>query len=237
MVLARSKIHLNIDLGELPNEPLELYQWATTVNIACGGHAGDERSMYEAAEQALRFSCRLFAHPSYPDRVGFGRHPSALSPGQLQKSLEEQLRMLVRITQTVGIPLEGAKAHGALYHELTWDPTTAEVFAQAIDTVLGPKAYWVGSPRGALYELAHARGRAYLREGFADRRVGPDGRLVARGTPGALITDPIEASAQALHLADTNSVETICVHGDTTNCVEIARSVALALTARGSLAS
>src|SRR5690242_7817176 len=111
------RIWLNVDLGELPDEPDELYSLATMVNVACGGHAGDEGSMARAVRLAAAAGARLAAHPSYPDRQGFGRTSMAMEPTALTESVRAQLATLDAVARAAGTRIEAVKPHGALYHD------------------------------------------------------------------------------------------------------------------------
>lgn len=217
-----SSVSLNIDLGELPDEPEELYRLATVANIACGGHAGDRASMERAVALSAKHGTRIAAHPSYPDREGFGRTTMAIEPEALGRSVEEQCRALASVAGTIAL----VKPHGALYHDLGKNPALADAFLAGVERALGP-ATIVGPPGSPLA----ARTR-FVAEGFADR--GYDGdALIPRGRPGALIEEPSRAAEQALSLA--SRVQTICVHGDTPNAVAIARAVRDALERAGVL--
>jgi UPF0271 protein len=207
---------LNLDAGEHADEPVELWQLADIVAIACGGHAGDASSM--ARVIAACETQWLAAHPSYPDREHFGRRSLTMSTGQLAAAIHQQWRALVEIAEQHGRRVEWVKPHGALYHDAARDPEIARAVIAIGVGVIGP-------PRGALHDLAVACGLPYLREGFADRALRSDGSLVPRGEPGALITDPAEAAAQARRLA----VDTVCVHADTPGALSIARAVSEAL--------
>ncbi len=228
-------VSLNVDLGELEGEPGELYSIATMVNVACGGHAGDEATMERACLLARHAGARLAAHPSYPDREGFGRTSLSLTSAQLVASVQAQIDALARVARRVGIVIEAVKPHGALYHDAAKDPLIAAAVIEAIDAGLGFSVALVGPPEGALAKLVAARGRTYLREGFADRVYGPDGKLVPRARAGALITDPAAARAQALRLAGAGTFETLCVHGDTPGALEIAHAVREGLVSAGLL--
>ncbi|MRG94964.1 5-oxoprolinase subunit PxpA [Polyangium spumosum] len=228
-------VSLNVDLGELPGEPEELYSIATMVNVACGGHAGDEATMERACELAREAGARLAAHPSYPDRAGFGRTSISMTSAELSASVRAQVEALARVARRAGISIEAVKPHGALYHDASRDPAIAAALLEGIAAGLGAKVALVGPPEGALARRAAAEGRAYLREGFADRAYGPDGELVPRTQSGALITDPAEARAQALRLSGAGRFETLCVHGDTPGALSIARAVREALVSAGQL--
>jgi UPF0271 protein len=234
-----AQVELNIDLGELPGEPAELFALATVANVACGGHAGDSASMARAISFALTRGTRLAAHPSYPDRQGFGRTTMAIAPADLALAVEEQCSALQALARKLGYPASMVKPHGALYHDAARDPALATAVVEGATRGLGvlPAALTVvGPPRGALLEEAYRRAAHYAREGFADRAYRADGTLVPRTEPGALITDPEACARQALALASAGGLETLCVHGDTPDAVAIAVRVRDALAQAGLLA-
>jgi UPF0271 protein len=234
-----AQVELNIDLGELPGEPAELFALATVANVACGGHAGDSASMARAISFALTRGTRLAAHPSYPDRQGFGRTTMAITPADLAARVEEQCAALQSIARKLGYPASMVKPHGALYHDAARDPALAAAVLEGAVRGLGvpPAALTVvGPPRGALLEESRRRAARYAREGFADRAYRADGTLVPRSEPGALVTDPGECARQALALASAGGLETLCVHGDTPDAVAIAVRVRDALVQAGLLA-
>ena len=220
---------LNVDAGELPGESDELAALAHVLHVACGGHAGDEGTMRETIRRAHRSGARVGAHPSYPDRAGFGRKAMEIPYETLAASLREQLATLARIAAEEGVPLTSLKPHGALYHAANRDPTLAALVVSLVrghansPLVPVPPLALVGPPRGALREAALAAGVPYLREGFADRAYEADGTLRDRTKPGALLEEPAAALAQARALAP--HVETLCVHGDSPNAVAILRAL------------
>jgi UPF0271 protein len=223
------KLLLNIDAGEHDDEPEELYAIADVVNIACGGHAGDARSM----ERVLR-ACKVHgtfagAHPSFEDREGFGRRELAVDALEVARGVRNQCAALAAIADRIGVPLVYLKPHGALYHAANRDPNLALTVRDALVDVLRPRAgtrlTLIGPPTGELRNLAERLGVRFAREGFADRAMRPDGTLVPRGEPGALITVPDEARAQARRMMAMGAYDTLCVHGDTPGAVVIARAV------------
>lgn len=219
---------LNLDAGEHEDEPEELWAGFDVLSIACGGHAGDERSMERVlAFCARRNAPRPGAHPSYPDREGFGRRTIQIAPAALAATITEQCAALAAIAQRHALVIGSVKPHGALYHDAAASPAIAAAVVSGLLEALGAAVVVIGPPRGALRTVAEQRGLAYAREGFADRRMRPDGTLVPRSEPGALITDPAAAAAQAIELA--RSVDTICVHADTPGAIAIARAVREAL--------
>jgi UPF0271 protein len=222
-------VDLNIDLGELPREPEELYALSTVVNIACGGHAGNIDSMRRSMELALRYGPRIAVHPSYPDRDQFGRARMAIPLEMLFESIVEQVGTLSMIGAEMGAELWGAKLHGALYHAAAEDPQLAAAVLDAVTTTCSAKLVIVGPPEGHLETASRARKLRYTREGFADRSYDPSGRLVPRGAPGDVLADPAACAEQALRLARAGAFDTICVHGDSPNALAIARQVRAAL--------
>jgi UPF0271 protein len=221
---------LNVDLGELPDEPEELYRCAHVANVACGGHAGDAASMRRAIALCLASGTRLGAHPSYPDRAGFGRARMAMRPEALAASVAEQCARLAAAAREAGAPIAFLKPHGALYHAAGQEMATAEAVVRAAVETLGAVTI-IGGARSELAAASLRAGLAFAREGFADRGTRPDGTLVPRGQPGDLVTDPAAAAARARELAARGDVETVCVHGDTPGAVAIARAVREALDA------
>lgn len=221
---------LNIDLGELPAEPEALYEYADLVNIACGGHAGDDASMAHALSLCLRHGTRAGAHPSYPDRAGFGRVPQDMTAAALTSTVTEQCLRLAAHAARLPIPINYMKPHGALYHAAGHDPCVAEALIVGAVAALGANITVIGPVGGALECVARAAGLNYLREGFADRALRTNGTLVPRNEPGALISDVETAHHCAFKLARSRTVDTICVHGDTPHAVAIAAAVRAALS-------
>lgn len=223
---------LDIDLGELPDEPEALYACAHLANVACGGHAGDDASMRRAVALCAAHGARVGAHPSYPDRDGFGRRPMRMAAADLRASVAEQCARLRDAAREGGMPVTYVKAHGALYHAARVDAEVAGALLGGAIDALGSAITVVGPPAGELLAAAARDGVRYAREGFADRSMRPDGTLVPRGEPGALVTDPAEAAHRALDLAAAGGIEAICCHGDTPGAVKIARAVRDALDGR-----
>jgi UPF0271 protein len=220
---------LNIDLGELDGEPEELYRLAHIANVACGGHAGDDASMRRALELCLRYGTSVGAHPSFPDRAGFGRAPMAMSHEALRATVAEQCRRLAELAAAAGARVAFVKAHGALYHAAREDEGMAAAVLGGAVAALGKEVTVIGPPSSAVAAVAAREGVPFAREGFADRATRPDGTLVPRGQPGAVITDPEAAASRAALLARTIQVDTICVHGDTPGAVAVAAAVRRAL--------
>ena len=219
---------LALDAGESEDEPEALWSLADILSVACGGHAGDAASM----ARLVRFCAsaqraRLGAHPSYPDRAGFGRRTIAISEAPLADEIARQCGALAAIAGAS--PVRWVKPHGALYHDAARSPELARAVVHGASRALGDAISLIGPSAGALREAALAAGLGYLSEGFADRGIRADGTLVPRGEPGALITEPAAAAARVHALA--GSVDVVCVHADTPGALAIARAVREALDA------
>ncbi len=225
-------IDLNCDTGEMPEAIADGSQEAlmskvTSVNVACGGHAGDAASMARVVEFcAARGTPAVGAHPSYPDRDGFGRRTIAIDPAALEAAIRSQCAALAEVCAAKSVRVVAVKPHGALYHDANRDRALAEAVVRGAHAALGTVTV-IGPPRGALHDAAAAAGLPYAREGFADRSTRPDGSLVPRSEPNALITDPAAAAARAITVA--REVDTVCVHGDTPGSLAIAQAVREAL--------
>jgi UPF0271 protein len=152
-----------------------------------------------------------------------------MAPVALARALSSQLRKLSQIAAAAGTVVTWVKPHGALYHDAAAEPALAMIVVDTAITVLGTAIEIIGPPTGALREATAQRNLFYMCEGFADRATRPDGSLVPRSEPGALITDPAVCAARARELYATGDIDTICVHGDTPSSLAIATAVRDAL--------
>lgn len=230
-----STIDLNADLGEgfagiSPPDDATLLTLVTSANVACGYHAGDAVLMRRTVVEAAKLGVAIGAHPGYPDPTGFGRRDLAASPKEVTAYVIAQVGALEAMCRAAGAPLRYVKAHGALYNRAVRDAATADAIAEGIRLV-DPALVMLGLPGSQLIAAAERAGLRPAREGFADRGYRPDGTLVPRTEPGALITDPVAAADQAERLAAT--VDSICVHSDTPGAVTLVRAVRERLAARG----
>jgi UPF0271 protein len=225
-----SPVTIELDAGELADEPEALLAAADRLHVACGGHAGDDASMRRTVRVAQAHGVEVGAHPSYPDRERFGRTSLAatMTAAEVAASVRKQCEALRGIANALGVAVVSAKPHGALYHDVARDRGLARAVVGAIVETLG--AVQVVTIEGAFAEEARARGLVVLREGFADRGLAPDGGLIPRGAPGALIDDPARAAVQARRLAASGTIDALCVHGDGANPLAIVRAVRRALT-------
>lgn len=228
-------IDLSCDLGEASTESerdteARIWPLVASANVACGGHAGDKDSMTYAARQARQLGVRLGAHPSFPDRENFGRKPMLIAPEDLLIALVDQISTLRRIAAREGVDLRFVKPHGALYNQAHRDRTLAATIVAAMRQI-APALAIVAPATSQMATAARAARTPVIAEAFADRRYEPTGELVARGTPGALLSVE-EAAAQAEHLVREGiaiardgtrvpiAFDTVCIHADMEHSVE-----------------
>lgn len=241
-------IELSCDLGEAADAEgrrIEetIWEGIGAANVACGGHAGDEESMRDAAFRAAHLGVILGAHPSYPDREGFGRRRIEISSKDLRDSLIAQIDALRSVASEAGVGVRRVKPHGALYNEAFADEALAATVADAVASIDEPIAL-VAQPGSMLLALASRRGIPTIREAFADRAYAADGSLMPRSRGGSLLVDPRAAAAQAVRLARDGDVltdggpvavefETLCIHGDMEGAVLRLSAIRDALTRAG----
>ncbi len=234
-------IDLNVDVGEAEDPAAveverALLPLVTTAHVACGGHAGGEESMAATVEAALAHSVRIGAHPSYPDREGFGRRPLDIDRSELRSSLADQIGALDAVCRRAGTSVRSVKPHGALYGEVAKGGADYEAFRDAVRSCLGDRATVVLPSGCRATAMALRDGMTAWEEGFCDRTYRPDGGLVERISAGSVLEDPEEAAAQALSLAHgavaasdgsvlTLWVDTLCTHGDSPGAPAIVAAV------------
>jgi len=229
-------IDLNSDVGEgfghWPGGPdTELMSMLTSVNIACGFHAGDPLTMQRTVALAVEHGCAIGAQVGYPDLVGFGRRFIDMHPDELAAAVVYQIGALDGFARSAGAGVRYVKPHGALYNASVHHQLQADAVARAVASTSSALAL-LGLPGSAIERACAEHGLRFVREGFADRAYTSEGTLVARTQPDALITDPAAAATQALSLA-VAGVESICVHSDTPGATAILRAVRTALVAGG----
>jgi 5-oxoprolinase (ATP-hydrolysing) subunit A len=242
-------VDLNCDMGEMPEAVADgtqeaLMPFLTSVNIACGGHAGNEPTMAATIEQAVRWKLSIGAHPGYADRANFGRIELNVSPDAVANSVFEQVQALANVAARYGAHIAHVKPHGALYNQAVSNRALAAAIAEGVarwrrDVVL------VGLSGSPMLEVFRELGFAVAAEAFADRRYETDGTLRSRKFADALMRDPEEAARQAVSIAQNGSViasdgsevevnaRTICIHSDTPGAMEIAKTVANRLREAG----
>ncbi|MCU0791322.1 MAG: LamB/YcsF family protein [Opitutaceae bacterium] len=224
---------MNADVGEGGAQDEALFAAGiSSANVACGAHAGDEASMAAACTLAARYPVALGAHPGYADREHFGRRAQTLAPRELERLLEDQLAALHACAVRAGVAVAHVKPHGALYHALNRDEAGADVLLGVVRRLL-PQAHIVGPPCGALDLVTRRAGLKFVPEGFIDRGYRPDFSLVPRGEPRDVLHDTPLAVAQALSLARSGRVRTLCVHGDGAEATRLLVAARAALLAAG----
>jgi UPF0271 protein len=216
---------LNCDLGEGAGNDGLIMPHITSVNIACGGHAGNPDTMRETVVLAIASGVRIGAHPGYPDPERFGRASLEMSLDELSYSIVVQIRGLIAIATEMGAMVSYVKPHGALYNDAAVDSLKASVLVDAVRES-GRGLAIMGLPGSALEEVAEIDGTPFIREGFADRTYGDDGKLVPRGLPGAIIEDPQVSILQVENMIGRGRVfsqsgriipvriDSVCLHGD-----------------------
>ena len=221
-------IDLNCDLGEgfgaweMGNDAA-MIELATSVNIACGFHAGDADIMRRTVELAKARGVSIGAHPGYRDLHGFGRRPFVgMKPSEIENLVAYQIGALQAIATAAGHKVTHVKAHGALSNVACEDDITAKAIANAIKAV-DPNLVFVVLASSNLVRAGEAANLPMVHEVFADRAYEDDGSLVSRRKPGASITGKVIKMR----------TDTVCIHGDTPGAVDIARGVRQALKDSG----
>jgi UPF0271 protein len=239
-----NELDLNADLGEGMGGDEALLGIVSSASIACGGHAGDAATMRAALRAARDRGVAVGAHPGFADREHFGRRRLVLPPEALDAEVRSQMEALLAIAGEEGVALRYVKLHGALANMAAEEPAVAAVaFAATAGLVddLGVLAI----DNSAQVEVALGLGFPVVREAYADRAYRPDGLLVARSEPGAVLHEPAAIGARAVRLARAGEIvaidgsvirteaRSLCIHGDTAEAVAIAVAVRQALEAEG----
>ncbi|BBS36278.1 5-oxoprolinase subunit PxpA [Enterobacter cloacae complex sp. 2024EL-00215] len=242
------KIDLNADLGEGGSADAELMTLVSSVNIACGFHAGDAQTMLTSVRNAIKNGVAIGAHPGFPDRENFGRTAMVLPPETVYAQTLYQTGALEAIVRAQQGVLRHVKPHGMLYNQAAKDPVLADAIARAVRDC-DPQLILVGLAGSELIRAGQRLGLATRQEVFADRGYQADGSLVPRTQPGALITDEEQALAQTLEMVRTGQViaidgtsakvqaDTVCLHGDGEHALRFARRLRAAFAEHGILVS
>ncbi len=235
------KIDLNCDLGEGfgrydLGEDAAMMALVSSVNVACGFHAGDPDVMAHTVLLAKQHGVALGAHPGYPDLQGFGRRQMRLEMQEIIHAVCYQLGALDAFARIAGMELRHVKPHGALYNLAAQDSATAQAVAEAVFS-FNPVLILVGLAGSELIRMGKAVGLRVAAEGFPDRAYLPNGQLMPRNQSGAVIIAPEDVARNAILLVEEGigldgkkvRVETLCLHGDNPQAVANARAVRLAL--------
>ena len=223
-------------MGEGCANDAELMNYVSSVNIACGAHAGDADIMRQTVENALEKGVAIGAHPGYPDRENFGRFAMEMSRSDVYDLIEEQFSTLKKIADNAGAEISHVKPHGALYNRSARDTDLATVIAQAVFD-LDPNLILFGLSGSLSISAAEKIGLKTASEVFADRTYRNDGSLTPRTEPHALIHDTDIAIAQVTQMINDGTVtatdgsviqikaDTICIHGDGENALTFAIAI------------
>ncbi|WP_137652497.1 LamB/YcsF family protein [Bifidobacterium moukalabense] len=242
-------IDLNSDMGESfgrwkLGDDEALLAVVSSANVACGFHAGDPSVMLRTLEVAGSRGVAVGAHVAYHDLAGFGRRYIDVTPAELKADVMYQIAALEGLAHAVGTGVRYVKPHGALYNRIVHDEAQASAVVDAIRCV-DPSLGVLTQPGAVVGRLAADAGLRVFHEAFADRAYNPDGTLVSRRLPGAVIADPVAVAARVLRMATRHEVEAIdgsvvtldadsvCVHGDSPSAVAMARAVRAHLEAEG----
>jgi 5-oxoprolinase (ATP-hydrolysing) subunit A len=242
------RIDLNADVGESfgpwpMGDDARLIPLVTSVNVACGFHAGDPLTIERTIARAVAARVAIGAHPGYPDLAGFGRRDMEMPAAEIEAAIVYQVGAVAAFARAAGTDLRHVKPHGALYNRAARDPGLAEAIARAVRRC-SAELLLVGLAGSDLLAAGQAAGLEVVAEGFADRAYEPDGSLRSRKQPGALL-GPEAAAVQAVALVRDSTVtavdgttvairpETLCIHGDGEHAVAVALAVRAALEAAG----
>ncbi len=226
-------IDLNADVGEGGAQDAALFAAGiSSANVACGAHAGDPATMAAACELAARHGVALGAHPGHADRPGFGRRELPLVRDEAETLLRAQFLLLAEAAKRADLAPRHVKPHGALYHQANRERWLAELLVDLVRRDF-PGATVFGPPAGELRDAALAAGGGFVPEGFIDRGYRIDGSLIPRGETGAVLHDESAVVAQALALARSGRVKTLCVHGDGPDAARLLAAARAALVADG----
>jgi 5-oxoprolinase (ATP-hydrolysing) subunit A len=239
-----ASIDLNCDLGEESGQDPVLMPLISSANIACGAHAGDDATMGQTIDLALRHGVAIGAHPGFDDRAHFGRRELPVAPSEAGRLVLAQTRLLQRIALERGALVTHMKPHGALYNLAARDPAVAMAIAEAI-LALDPNIRVFGLANSQLIRAARRLGLRVANEAFADRTYREDGTLTPRSCADAMILTEEAVVEQVLRIVREGHVratagthirieaQTICLHGDRPSAVEFARRLRHELSAVG----
>ncbi len=242
-------IDLNSDLGEgfgawTMGDDRAMLDVVSSANVACGFHAGDPAIMLDTCRLAAERGVAVGAHVAYRDLVGFGRRAVEVTPETLYADVVHQLGALLATARVAGTAVTYVKPHGALYNTACADPVQAEVVVRATADV-DPSLAVLALPDSELLRAATAHGLRAVSEVFADRAYEPDGSLVPRSRPGAVLHDPTAVADRVLRMVTDGTVtavdgsvvpvraDSVCVHGDSPDAVAMARAIRALLDRHG----
>ena len=240
LYVMKKTIDLNCDMGEGYATDALIMPFISSVNIACGSHAGDDETIKNTIKLALQFDVAIGAHPSYPDRENFGRKQIEMEEEALTSSIIEQIIAVKSIAESMGTTLKHIKPHGALYNQSGVSEKIATLIAKAVKRVDKNLCIY-GLPNSESEKATKREGLLFYREGFADRTYQPNGSLTPRTEKNAMIENSDLALYQVVNMINHNKVnpiygdaipidiDTVCIHGDANQALEFAKHLHLGL--------
>lgn len=240
---------LNSDVGESfgrwsLGDDTAMFKSVSSANVACGFHAGDPTVIRRTCREAVAAGVVVGAHVGYRDLAGFGRRFVDVDPNELADDVVYQIGALQALAATEGARVRYVKPHGGLYNAIVSHTAQARAVVDAVKSV-DPGLPILGLPGSEVLRLAEAAGLRAVSEAFADRAYNPDGTLVSRSLPGAVLHDPAEVAEHVLRMATDSAIravdgsilkinaDSICVHGDSPGAVAMAVAVKAALSDAG----
>ena len=242
--MANFLIDINIDVGEGIGNESKLMPYVSSCNIACGGHAGDRKTMRKVVRLAKKHHVKIGAHPSFPDIENFGRKPIEMPILALFISLKEQISSLMSIIEEENTFLHHIKPHGALYNMAVTDKSIATTIVEVIKSIALPIKLYVPY-KSVIETIAIQNNIPITYEAFADRNYNNDLSLVSRSEKNALIHDAdrmfehvyrmiLKRKVKTITEAEvTIKAETFCVHGDNLHALELIKKLRLNLELKG----
>ena len=236
-----NSIDINSDLGEFRNEKqltneLNILNYISSCSIACGGHVGDVNSIKTIIEACKKHSIAIGPHPSYPDKEGFGRRMIDIESKDLENSIRDQINLFLKVADSLSMPVRHVKLHGRLYNEVTKSEVRSSLFVNLIDafkydfSVIGPAESLLG-------QMLEDKDIPFIPEAFIDRTYKEDLTLVDRSEEGSVLISVEEQINQARSIvcdekimSNNNKIlnlkaETLCIHGDSPNSLEVAEAL------------
>ena len=234
-------IDINSDLGEFRNEKqltneLNILNYISSCSIACGGHVGDVNSIKTIIEACKKHSIAIGPHPSYPDKEGFGRRMIDIKSKDLENSIRDQINLFLKVADSLSMPVRHVKLHGRLYNEVSKSEVLSSLFVNLIDSFKYDLSV-IGPAESLLGQMLEDKDIPFIPEAFIDRTYKEDLTLVDRSEEGSVLISVEEQINQARSIvcdekimSNNNKIlnlkaETLCIHGDSPNSLEVAEAL------------
>jgi len=234
-------IDINSDLGEFRNEKqltneLNILNYISSCSIACGGHVGDVNSIKTIIEACKKHSIAIGPHPSYPDKEGFGRRMIDIESKDLENSIRDQINLFLKVADSLSMPVRHVKLHGRLYNEVSKSEVLSSLFVNLIDSFKYDLSV-IGPAESLLGQMLKDEDIPFIPEAFIDRTYKEDLTLVDRSEEGSVLISVEEQINQARSIvcdekimSNNNKIlnlkaETLCIHGDSPNSLEVAEAL------------